>query len=43
MLEIDILFNLSIKDYMFITSKIEYSKGCLDFIVIRHTHGLEEA
>ena len=43
MLEIDILFNLPIKDCMFITTIIEISKGCLHFIVIGHTNGLEEA
>jgi hypothetical protein len=28
---------------MFITSTIENSEGCIDLVVIGHTHGLEEA
>ena len=45
MLKIDILFNLFIKDCMFITSTTKNSKGCsiTKLIVFGHTHGLEEA
>jgi hypothetical protein len=43
MLKIDILFNLSIKDCMFITFTTENFDGCLDLIVIGLTHELEEA
>ena len=43
MLEIDILFNFSIKDCMLFTTTIENFEGCLDLIVSRDTHGLEEA
>ena len=43
MLKVDILFNLSIKDCMFITSTTENPDGCLDWILIGLTHGLKEA
>ena len=42
MSEFDTLFNLFIKDYMFITFTTENSKGYLDLAVIGHTTGLEE-
>ena len=37
MLEINILFNLSMKDCMFVTSTTVHSKGCLDLIVIGYS------
>ena len=45
MLENDILFNLSIRDYMFITFIIENFEGCstAKLIGIGHTHRLVEA
>ena len=42
MLEIDMLFNLSIKDCMFITSSTKNFDGCLDLVVIGRTNGFKE-
>ena len=45
MLEINALFNLYIKSYMFITFTMKTSKNAplQNLIVIGQTHGLEEA